>query len=123
MNHRNYHALEKPLVGRVVALGKRLYEVSVLPPKRMQHEYVCFMLNDCRLLFKYAMRQLKGKNYVDRAYELVEEIQADAYYVHSLGGWSKKVAYSIDCLCDDILGEFPQNARVIKSTDENKSVK
>lgn len=118
---RNFHALETPLMGRTIALNKRLLEVSVLPSKKVQHEYVKPMLVDGSLLFRYAMRQLKGKDYKKRALELIEELQSGAYLVHCLGGWSKKVALSIDILCDEISEQITsESASFIKPKGEDE---
>ena len=122
MQSRSFHALETPIAGRVIQLNKILLNATTLPVKRIQHTYCDTLLKNGSLLFTYAMRQLKGKDYKKRALEVIEEIQAMSYLIYSMQGWSSKVMTSIDVLCDDIASQICRldSARIIKSKDEDE---
>lgn len=64
------------------------------------------MLEKAGVLFTYAMRQLKGKDYLKRSIELIEEIQAQCYLIMELRGWSEKVCAELDMICDDIANQL-----------------
>ena len=82
--------------------------------KAVQYNYIDDLLKQCFLLFRYAMRQLSGKDYVKRAMELCEEIQSSVYLIAALGGYTNEEAAHIDILVDDILDGI---IRVSKSSE------
>ena len=102
MQRRVRSALATPIIGMVKELNKYLIEKSGQLHKKLQHNYADGMLKDGALLFKYAMRQLQGKDYKKRTMELLEEIQSNAYFLLAIGGWNEKTAAYIDKICDDI---------------------
>ena len=113
-------------MGRVICLCVEVDAQVLLLPKRMQHTHGRDIVNSTRILFKYAMRQLKGADYYKRAMECVEEIQSAIYFVQSLpGGWNNRKAVArLDAMCDDIAEQLSRlrnyNARIAKSQDECK---
>lgn len=122
---RNFKALERPIIGRVLELNGFVLKNRHLPEKIIQREYVDEMVKDGKLLFLFAMRQLKGKDYKKRALELIEEIQALNYLVYSLRGWNKSVTTNIDVMCDDIAQQICKidnsvAAGITKSSDERE---
>ena len=126
MTARNLSALKAPIMGRVVCLCVEIDAQVLLLPKRLQHTHGYDLLNATRILFKYAMRQLKGADYYKRGMECIEEIQSLIYYLQALpDGWKdKKVIARLDAMCDDIADQFGKlrtyNAGVAKSKDECK---
>ena len=64
--------------------------------------YLYPLLEKGNLLFVYALRQLRGKDYVRRALELIEEIQAQCYLILQMKGWSERNCAELDLLCDNI---------------------
>lgn len=68
----------------------------------IRHNYFDAILKNGAILFRYAMRQLKGKDYLKRALDVIEEIQADSYLVLLLGGWNERKCAEIDRMCDEI---------------------
>lgn len=126
MTARNLSALKAPIMGRVVCLCVEIDAQVLLLPKRLQHTHGQDLLNNTRILFKYAMRQLKGADYYKRAMECTEEIQSSIYFIQSLpDGWNdRKVVARLDAMCDDIADQLGRlrtyNAGVAKSKDECK---
>lgn len=126
MTARNVSALKAPIMGRVVCLCVEIDAQVLLLPKRIQHTHGYDIINQSRILFKYAMRQVKGGDYYKRAMECVEEIQSTIYFIQSLpDGWNnKKVIARLDAMCDDIVEHLSRlrnyNAGVAKSKDECK---
>lgn len=125
MTARNLSALKAPIMGRVVCLCVEIDAQVLLLPKRLQHTHGQDLLNTTRILFKYAMRQLKGADYYKRTIECIEEIQSSIYFIQILpGGWyDKKVVARLDAMCDDIADQLHRlhfNAGVAKSKDECK---
>lgn len=108
-------------MGRVIELNKLLLKATALPVKRIQHIYCDALLKNGSLLYTYAMRQLKGKDYKKRSIEIIEEIQSMDYLIHSLHGWDAKVTTAIDVLCDDIVAQICRidSARTITSTEKD----
>lgn len=95
--------MRTPIVGRVAALNKYILQKRGKAKKAVQYNYVDDLLKQCYLLFKYALRQLSGKDYIKRTMELCEEIQASTYLIASLGGFTAEEAAHIDIEVDDIL--------------------
>lgn len=102
MNRNTRHSLTSPIIGRCVLLVESILKYTAKTPKSIKYPYVETLKVSAGLLFKYAMYQLKGKDYYKRATELVSEIQAQAYLIHSVGGLTKAHTMSIDVLCDEI---------------------
>lgn len=103
MNSRTKLALKTPIIGRVVIMNKYMITHSLRAYKIVKHNYIDSLLSQGNLLFKYAYRQLQGMDYYKRIIELVYEIQAQAYFIASLGGWEAKVAATIDSDCESII--------------------
>ena len=82
--------------------------------KAVQYNYIDDLLKQCYLLFKYALRQLSGKDYIKRTIELCEEIQTSTYLIAALGGFTSEEAAHIDIQVDEILDEV---VRVSKSSE------
>lgn len=72
----------------------------------IRHNYFDHVLRTGALLFLYAMRKLKGKEYVKRALEAVEEIQAYCYLILMLGGWNENLCAELDRMCDEIADQL-----------------
>ena len=105
MNNRTRAALKTPVIGRVVTLnnymithGKRAYKI-------VQHNYIDTILKEGALLFKHCYRHLQGLDYRKRIIESAYDIQAQAYFIASLGGWSPKVAAVIDESCEEVISQ------------------
>ena len=118
--------LKTPLIGRVYALDDYVDRVSVLPSKRMQRIVVEPMMQQVSILHLQAMRELRGLDYYKRMHDTLLEVQAAAFRVYHKGGWTMKVASTIDALCDDIAEElqkchFSPKANPVKSKDESSS--
>ena len=98
--------LMHPMIGKVVALNQYLLKVRSLPERDIRNVYVATMLKSADTLFSQAMRELKGKDYLKRAIETIDEITARNYLIYSLHGWSNKVTARIDAMCEDIAAEL-----------------
>ena len=98
--------LMHPLIGKVIALNQYLVKVRTLPEKEIRHIYVETLLKSADTLFAQAMREVRGKDYLKRATETIEEITARNYLIYSLRGWSNKVTARIDAMCEDITAEL-----------------
>lgn len=122
MNKNTKSALSSPIMGRVIQLTKYIFNIKHLPQKDVQRYFVSPLLTNCHILFIQAMRQLRGKDYVKRATETIEEMVAQAYMIHQLGGFTTKHVAVIDSYCDLILEQLNKinNARIVKSKDESK---
>lgn len=131
MRHYNRSAIRTPIIGRVIQLNRVLAEKGKMLPHHKRGEgnaftvdirrcYLYPMLEKASLLFVYALRQLRGKDYLKRATEIVDEIQAQAYLIFELKGWCAKTCAEIDLLCDDIAEQLAAIACVAKSKDESK---
>jgi len=114
----NKTALCTPIIGRVIELNRYVLLKRQLVSKTIRHTHFVTLLTSCNLLFQMAMRQVRGKDYYKRAKELNEEIQYQAYLIHSLNqGWDMKTVATIDAMCDEIneqLYKIAQSARVEK---------
>lgn len=130
MLYNNKSALKTPIINKVVYLNKQLaYYGRLLPHGRNRKNaageeqmtvdirrcYFYPLLEKAGTLFTYAMRQLKGKDYLKRSIELIEEIQAQCYLIMELRGWSEKVCAELDLLCDDIAKQLYAIAEATKS--------
>ena len=117
MQYSNKSALRQPIISKVVLLNKQLAHYGRLLPhgkKRsistIQEEltvdirrcYLYPLLEKAGTLFVYAMRQLKGKDYLKRSTELIEEIQAQCYLIMELRGWNERTCAELDRICDEI---------------------
>lgn len=106
--------LQRPLIGKVIALNQYLVKVRTLPEKEIRHVYVETLLKSADTLFAQAMREVRGKDYLKRAIETIEEITARNYLIYSLHGWSNKVTARIDAMCEDITAELYKTDAVNK---------
>lgn len=102
MQYNNKSALATPIMNKVVLLNKQLAFYGAQLPhgkKRTSKDgsihmsvdvrrgYLYPLLEKGNLLFVYAMRQLKGKDYLKRSQELIDEIQAQCYLILQLRRW------------------------------------
>jgi len=130
MQYNNRSALQTPIINKVVYLNKQLaYYGRLLPHGRKRKNaageeqmavdirrcYFYPILEKAGVLFVYAMRQLKGKDYLKRSFELIEEIQAQCYLIMELRGWSERVCAELDLLCDDIAKQLYAISEAAKS--------
>ncbi len=120
MQYNNSKAIRTPIISKVILLNKTLVEAGRKLPKGKQknrngdvtmsadirHNYFDPVLRNGSLLFMYAMRQLKGKDYLKRATEVIEEIQSSCYLIHMLGGWNERMCAELDRMCDDIANQL-----------------
>lgn len=121
MQYNNKSALTKPVIGKVIHLNKRLaYFGRLLPNGKKRKDttkeqymtvdirryYFMPLLEKAGLLFLYAMRQVKGKDYLKRSIELIEEIQAQCFLIMELHGWNNQVCAELDMICDDIADQL-----------------
>ncbi|MBQ6983895.1 MAG: hypothetical protein IJQ20_03100 [Paludibacteraceae bacterium] len=104
-----------PIIGKVIALNQYLVNVRTLPAKDIRNVYVNSLLSSADVLFIQAMREVRGKDYLKRATETIEEITAKSYLIYSLHGWSNKVTAQIDAMCEDITAELYKADAVNKS--------
>ena len=103
MQYSNSQALNTPIIQQVITLNEFLVEAGRKVPAPLKHAILDGMQKNAAVLFRQAMRQLKGKDYAKRALETVEEIQSDAFLIHALHGWNNKITCAkIDLMCDDI---------------------
>ncbi len=112
--------LMHPLIGKVVALNQYLMKVRTLPEKSIQHVYVETLMKEADTLFTQAMREVRGKDYVKRATETIEEITARNYLIYSLRGWSNKVTARIDAMCEEITAELYKADAVMKNSQNHE---
>lgn len=106
MKKRTQERLFAPVIGRVIILNEYVLDKRGKAKKVLQYDYIDDMVKQCYILFKYAMRQLKGLDYVKRSVELCEEIQCSAYLITRLGGFSRKECAWIDVTVDEIIDEI-----------------
>lgn len=71
-------------------------------PRDIQHSILDATLKSAHLLYIQAFRQARGKDYLKRAIETLEEVQADIYLATMMHGWTKETCVKIDVLCDEI---------------------
>ena len=113
MQYNNAKAIRTPIISKVIYLNKTLVDAgrklpkgkkgaNIVMPVDIRHTYFAPTLKTGGLLFKYALRQLKGRDYLKRALEVIEEIHADCYLIYLLGGWSERKCAEIDLQCDEI---------------------
>ncbi len=106
LTKRNKRILASPIVGRVIVLNGYIMQHRPDACKMIQRIYVAKIIADASLLFLYAIRQLRGKDYVKRTIELCEEIEAQAYLVANLqNGWKMKVAADINVMTEEIVSQ------------------
>ncbi len=139
MQYNNKSALATPIINRVVLLNKQLvfYGTKVPHGKKrtgkdgqvhtsvdIKRGYLYPLLEKGNTLFVYALRQLKGKDYLKRSQELIDEIQAQCYLILQMRGWSEKACAELDLLCDEIAQQLHAiaAARAANPTGENGSV-
>lgn len=121
MNSRTYTALKTPVIGRVVMLNRYMINYGKKAYKLIQHNYIDSILKEGVLLFKHCYRQLLGLNYTKRVLETAYEIQAQAYFISSIGGWPAKVSAVIDEYCENIIqdiSKISQNHQVKNNEGE-----
>ena len=144
MVYSNKSAFHTPIIGRVVYLNKQLAHYGRHLPSGKKRKtssgevrmtvdirryYFTPLLEKGNTLFVYAMRQLKGKDYLKRSVELIEEIQAQCFLIMEMRGWNGEVCADLDMICDDIANQLyslskSQNkeARFIKPKGDNERV-
>ena len=127
MQESNLKSINTPVIGKVIVMAQYIRQKRALLPKDMRHIEMASILKSVQTLYLYALREVRGKDYLKRSIELVQEIQAQAYYIHALGGWNMNVTAQIDVVCDEIAEHLykidnASKARTIKSTDENRWV-
>lgn len=138
MQYSNKSALKKPIINSVVYLNKQLCFYGRQLPQGKKRKgangtenmavdirkcYFYPILEKAGVLFVYAMRQLKGKDYLKRSMELVEEIQAQCYLIMEMRGWNTRVCAELDIICDDIaeqLQAISHHAKVDKPMGEGQ---
>ncbi len=118
MKKRTYQRITRPIIGRISNLNSFVLERRKDMKTAIRYNYADDLLKQLLLLFKYAMRQLAGKDYVKRAMELCEEIQAQTYLIRNLGGLSDRDTATIDVEVDAILDEL---IRISKSASSESS--
>ncbi len=99
-------ALRKPIINKVVYLNEQLLMHGAKVPRDLKRAILDGTKRTAAVLFIQAMRQLKGRDYIKRAIESAEEIQANVYLIFALHGWSNKVCAQIDQTCDDIINQL-----------------
>lgn len=115
MNRSNKKNLVSPIVGRCSVLCSEIIRCTAHTPNTVKHPFVDELKKDSAILFKYALRQLRGQDYYKRTVDLVEEINAQLYLLRNLNGIKDKDVVILDCLCEEILQQlnsirFGQNA-------------
>ena len=106
LTKRNKRILASPIIGRVIVLNRFIAQRRSDACKMIQRIYVSKIVSDASLLFLYAIRQLRGKDYAKRVVELCEEIEAQAYLVANLqNGWKMKVAADINVMTEEIVSQ------------------
>lgn len=122
----NKSALQTPIIGRVIELNRYVWQKRPLLNKDIRHNHYQSLLSQCDLLFAQAMREVRGKDYLKRANECLQDIQAKTYLIYALNvGWNMKIATRIDMMCDEISEHLfkiseSRNARINKFKDEVK---
>lgn len=112
--------MSTPVVGMVAALNRYVLAKRGKAKKAIQYNYTDDLLKQCYLLFKYALRQLSGKDYIKRTFELCEEIQTSTYLIAALGGFTNEEAAHIDIAVDDILDEIVRVSKSSESSQEER---
>ena len=107
--------MKRPIIGKVIALNQYLMTVRTLPSKDIRNVYVATLLKSADSLFSQALREVRGKDYLKRAIETVDEIVGRTYLIYSLHGWSNKVTARIDAMCEEIASELKKEDAIIKS--------
>ena len=110
MSRRNRAVLVSPIINKVVELNNYMIHHGKQAYKIVQHNYIDAMLKDGCTLFRYARRQLLGKDYAKRTVELCEELEAMAYFVAALKGWLPKVAGDINVMTEEIVAQVMAHA-------------
>jgi len=121
MNENNRKTYEKPIIKRCVLLYEMILNNSKNAPKDIRYSIIESTLKSAHILYIQAFRQVRGKDYLKRAIETVNEIQADIYLVMLMHGWSKKVCSMMDVLCDEILSILYAN-EIIESKGQSYHV-
>ena len=110
LSRRNRAVLVSPIINKVVELNNYMIHHGKQAYKIVQHNYIDAMLKDGCTLFRYARRQLLGKDYAKRTVELCEELEAMAYFVAALKGWLPKVAGDINVMTEEIVAQVMAHA-------------
>ena len=126
MNAGLKNNLTTPLIGAVFALDDYIILQRQYPPKWIRHTIIDpVLIHQCGVLYAQAIRELRGLDYLKRATETLQEIQATSFRIYHMGGWSLKTASHIDTLCDRVFEELSKrrryNASPMKSKDEHGS--
>ena len=103
MNRATKNRINSPIITRVIELNKHLLGITNKAFNLIKRNYLDAVLKKGAMLFDYAMRQLKGLDYIKRASELTYEIQSNIYFIAALGGCDAKSCAVIDRFCDEIL--------------------
>ena len=110
LSRRNRAVLVSPIINKVVELNNYMIHHGKQAYKIVQHNYIDAMPKDGCTLFRYARRQLLGKDYAKRTVELCEELEAMAYFVAALKGWPPKVAGDINVMTEEIVAQVMAHA-------------
>ncbi len=102
MRHSSRQAIEKPIIKKCCLLYEMLLNGKKKAPRDIQHSVLDTTLKTAHVLYIQSFRQARGKDYLKRALESLEEIQADVYLVLIMHGWSKEFCAQLDVLCDEI---------------------
>ena len=102
MRHNSKHAIERPIIKKCTLLYEMLLDGKKKAPRDIQHSILDSTIKTAHVLYIQAFRQARGKDYLKRAIETLEEIQADIYLVMLMHGWSKDFCAKLDVMCDDI---------------------
>ena len=102
MRHNSKHAIERPIIKKCTLLYEMLLDGKKKAPRDIQHSILDSTIKTAHVLYIQAFRQARGKDYLKRAIETLEEIQADIYLVMLMRGWSKEFCAKLDVMCDDI---------------------
>lgn len=141
MQYNNKSALATPIMNKVVLLNQQLAHFGSQLPQGKRRKaadgstrmsvdirrcYFYPLLEKANILFVYAMRQLKGKDYIRRSHDLIDEIQAQCYLILQMRGWSEKTCAQLDMLCDEISEQLhaisAHQAGAVNPTGEGGSV-
>jgi len=102
MRNSSRKAIERPIIKKCTLLYEMILDGKKKAPRDIQHSILNSTIETAHRLYIQAFRQARGKDYLKRAIETLEEIQADIYLVMLMHGWSKEFCAKLDVMCDDI---------------------
>lgn len=103
MIEENYQALATKRINLVIEMNRLFVAYGSKAYKIVQHNYVNNLLNKGHQLFTLNFLALKGENRIDEISKLLMDIQADVYFIHHLGGFTKTQAITLDNMCDHLI--------------------